>query len=86
MIKIIWKIDTESNYQIEKWVNFIRNPEVEKMDETDEAIKKARKVLKEISQDNLGERCQGCVQVSVSGDSEASSRSRCPMHGRRGYQ
>ena len=43
--------DTESNYQIEKWVNFIRNPEVEKMDETDEAIKKARKVLKEISQD-----------------------------------
>ena len=43
--------DKENNFQIEKWVNFIRNPEDEKMDETDKAIEKARKVLKEISQD-----------------------------------
>ena len=43
--------DKENNFQIEKWVNFIRNPEDETMDKNDEAIQKAKNVLKEISQD-----------------------------------
>ena len=43
--------DKENNFQIEKWVNFIKNPEDDKMNENDEAIKKARKVLNDISQD-----------------------------------
>lgn len=42
--------DKENNFQIQKWVNFIRNPEDENMD-NDEAIQKAKNVLKEISQD-----------------------------------
>lgn len=43
--------DKENNFQIEKWVNFIRNPEDETMDKNDKAIQKAKNVLKEISQD-----------------------------------
>lgn len=43
--------NNENNFQIEKWINFIRNPEDDKMNGNDEAIKKARKVLEEISQD-----------------------------------
>ncbi len=41
----------ENNFQIEKWVNFIKNPEDEKMDKDDDVIQKARKILNEISQD-----------------------------------
>lgn len=41
----------ENNLQIDKWVNFIRNPEDDQMNENDEALKKARKVLNDLSQD-----------------------------------
>lgn len=41
----------ENNFQIEKWVNFIKNPEDDRMNKNDETVKKARKVLNDISQD-----------------------------------
>ena len=41
----------EKQKDLNSWIKFIKNPEVIDMKETNDAIKQAKKVLEEISQD-----------------------------------
>ena len=43
--------ESENEEEIDKWVNFLKNPEVVTMKENNKAIKKAKEVLEQISQD-----------------------------------
>ena len=43
--------ESNNKTNLDRWVRFIKEPEVVGMDEQDEAIKKAKKVLEEISED-----------------------------------